>query len=131
MTRVVEMGMGQQHAVQPVKLAIGRGIPELLPQTRRSQVVTIKPLQRRQQAYCQRVEQAGAAAGLQVFLVDLLVPLVGKAEVQEQPPLPVLEKDFVAADFVDAAVECQLYRIPPPVAISLTQWRPGGKENEE
>src|SRR4030042_874222 len=125
------MGMGQQHTVQPVKLAIGRGIPELLPETRRSQVVTIKSLQRRQQAYCQRVEQAGTAAGLQVFPVEWLVPFVGETEVEEQATFPVLEKGFVAADFVDAAVECQLYRIPPPVAISLTQWRPGGKENEE
>jgi hypothetical protein len=45
------------------------------------------------------------------------VSLVGEAEIKEQPTLAVLEEYLVAADFLDAAVECQLDRIPPPIII--------------
>jgi hypothetical protein len=116
------MGMGQQHAVQLLKFTIGRSISELLPEPRRNKVISIKSLQRWQQAHCQGVKQAGTAAGLQVFLVELFVSFVGKAEVKEQPPLSILKEYFVAADFLDAAVESQPDRIPPPImVISLAQ----------
>jgi hypothetical protein len=114
--------MGQQQAIQLLKFTIGRSISELLPETRRNQVIPIKALQWWQQAHRQRIKQAGTAARLQVLLIEQLVPLVGEAEIQQQPPLSVFEQDFVAADFVDAAVECQPDRIPPPImVISLAQ----------
>jgi hypothetical protein len=116
------MGMGQQHAVQLLKFTIGRSISELLPETRRNKVVTIKSLQWWQQAHRQGVKQASAGARLQVLLIELFVSFVWKAKVEEQPPLSVFEEYLVAADFVDAAVKCQPDRFPPPImVISLYQ----------
>ena len=126
------MGMGEQYTIYQLKPFMEGITSELLPQTLCYYVIPIKPLQWWQQAHCQRVKQAGTGARFKVFFVELLVPLIREAEIQEQPSLSVFEEYLVAADFVDAAVECQPYhRFSPIAAISLTQWRLGGKEGEE
>jgi hypothetical protein len=118
-TGVVEVGVRQQHAVYGAELTVSRVIPKPLPDTRYRQVVPIKPFQRRQQAHSERVQQPGTAAGADVLLVETLVPLKGKAEIQQQPAAFVLQQHLVATYLVDAAIEGQAYHNLPTSHLSL------------
>ena len=97
--------MSEQHAVHFFQLAVQGEILELLPQPGCHQVIPVKPCQWREQAHSQRVEQPCAAAGLQVLLIEQLVPLIWEAEIQEKPALAVLEQYLIPANLVYAALE--------------------------
>ena len=104
--------MREQHSIYPFKLTVKGIIAEPLPEALRHQVVSIQPRQRRQQAHSQRVEQASATARLEVLLVEMLVPFVGEAEIQEKPMAPVLQEYLISAYLVYSAVESQFYHFP-------------------
>ena len=80
-------------------------LSELLPDILRRYIIPIYSLQRRQQAHNQGVKQAGARARLEIFLIKLLMSFVGKTEIEQQPLLTVLKKDFIAANFIYSPVE--------------------------
>jgi hypothetical protein len=43
---------------------------------------------------------------LEVLLVEMLVPFVGEAEIQEKPMAPIFKEYLVPAYFVYSAVKC-------------------------
>ncbi len=100
-SRMVHVGMRQQYAVHPINVP---GIGEMPPDLRQVEVAAVEAPERWQQPHGERVDQPCPATGLQIFLVKQLVPSVGKAKVQQQPPVVFFQQYLVSADLVDAAV---------------------------
>ena len=122
---MVKVGMGEEHPIYPFKLAVGGSVPELPPETGHPQVFPVKSGQRRQQPHRHWVKQPGPAARSQILLIEPLVPLIRKAEIQKQPPLPVLEEYLGATNLVDTAVKAQAYHRLPRNVFGATQQSKG------